>query len=99
MAKTMLNVKIDPPLKRAAQKLAKEIGVPLSTVVNAHLKRFLEERHVDLYAVPTYYLKGKAAEDLDKLVEDSLREYHEGKTIKADPLSDAMEKYRKEHAR
>jgi hypothetical protein len=26
-------------------------------------------------AVPTYYLKGKEAEELDKLVEEGLREY------------------------
>jgi len=36
-------------------------------------------------AVPTYYLKGKEAEKLDKLVEEGLREYREGrcKTIKS----------------
>ncbi|GEM_PF-1284145 len=31
-------------------------------------------------AVQTYYLKGKAAEKLDKLVEKGLKEYREGKT-------------------
>lgn len=36
-------------------------------------------------AAPTYYLKGKAAKDLDNLVENGLREYQEGKckTIKS----------------
>ena len=36
-------------------------------------------------AVPTYYLKGKAAKDLDKLVEKGLKEYRAGKckTIKS----------------
>jgi len=36
-------------------------------------------------AVPTYYLKGKEAKELDKLVEDGLKEYKEGKckTIKS----------------
>jgi hypothetical protein len=36
-------------------------------------------------AVPTYYLKGKEAEELDKLVEEGLREYRKGrcKTIKS----------------
>lgn len=35
--------------------------------------------------VPTYYLKGKEAEKLDKLVEEGLREYQKGrcKTIKS----------------
>ncbi|MDO8574262.1 MAG: hypothetical protein Q7R86_01390 [bacterium] len=31
--------------------------------------------------VPTYYLTGKAAKDLDKLVEEGLKEYREGKTV------------------
>jgi len=31
-------------------------------------------------AIPTYQLKGKAAEKLDKLVEEGLREHREGKT-------------------
>jgi len=36
-------------------------------------------------AAPTYYLKGKAAKDLDKLVKNGLKEYQEGKykTIKS----------------
>jgi hypothetical protein len=36
-------------------------------------------------AVPTYYLKGKEAEELDKLVKEGLRDYRKGrcKTIKS----------------
>jgi hypothetical protein len=30
-------------------------------------------------AVPTYYLKGKEAEELDRLVDEGLKEYHRGK--------------------
>ncbi|MEK9173584.1 MAG: hypothetical protein AAB594_03380 [Patescibacteria group bacterium] len=39
------------------------------------------QRLVDSSRVPTYYLTGKAARDLDKLVEEGLKEYREGKTI------------------
>lgn len=38
-----------------------------------------EYERLSQMAVPTYYLKGKEAKDLDKLVEDGLREYEEGK--------------------
>lgn len=31
--------------------------------------------------IPTYYLTGKAAKDLDKLVDEGLKEYREGKTV------------------
>jgi len=39
-------------------------------------------------AVPTYYLTGKAALRLDKLVEDGLREHREGKTRSIKSLAD-----------
>lgn len=47
-------------------------------------------------AIPTYYLTGKAATDLDKLVEEGLREYAEGKTITASSISDALAIRRKQ---
>jgi len=39
-------------------------------------------------AVPTYYLKGKEAEELDKLVEEGLKEYRAGKCKKIKSLAD-----------
>ena len=39
-------------------------------------------------AIPTYYLTGKAATDLDKLVTEGLREYAEGKTRTIKSLAD-----------
>jgi hypothetical protein len=44
-------------------------------------------------AVPVFYLKGKEAKRLDRLVEDGLREYREGKTIKARSLKEALKIY------
>lgn len=44
-------------------------------------------------AVSTYYLKGKEAEELDELVEDGLKEYKNGKTIKAPSLKEALKIY------
>jgi len=49
-------------------------------------------------AVPAYYLQGKEAKKLDKLVEQGLKEYRSGKTIEADSLSAALKIYRKKHA-
>jgi len=59
MVKTILNIKTDVEVKRAAQKLAKQIGVPLSTVVNAQLKRFIDERRFEIHAplIPSAKLK------------------------------------------
>ena len=45
--------------------------------------------------VPTYYLKGKEAEELDKLVEEGLREFRRGKTVKASSIGEALKIYEK----
>lgn len=50
--KTVLNSKVDADLKREAQKLAKELGVPLSLVVNGSLREFVRNREVVLSAAP-----------------------------------------------
>lgn len=39
-------------------------------------------------AVPTYYLTGKEAEELDDLVREGMKEYKTGKTTKIKSLSD-----------
>jgi len=48
--KTVLTVKTDVDVKRDAQKLAKEMGVPLSTIVNAQLKQFVRDRRLEMSA-------------------------------------------------
>ena len=58
-----------------------------------------EYRKLTERAIPEYYLTGKAAEDLDKLVEEGLREYREGKTIQASSLKHALRKYAKHRKR
>lgn len=47
-----------------------------------------EYRAMQERAVPTYYLTGKKARDLDKLVEEGLKEHREGKTKSIKSLAD-----------
>ena len=61
-------------------KVKEEGGVVVMSLKEYH--RLLER------SVPTYYLKGKAAERLDKLVENGLKEHREGKTRVIKSLSD-----------
>ena len=61
-------------------KVRKESGVVVLPI--KEYKRLLAA------AVPTYYPKGKAAERLDKLVEEGLRDFHAGKTRKLRSLAD-----------
>ena len=63
MVKTLLNIKTDREVKEEAQKIARELGVPLSTVVNAYLKEFIREREVHLSLTP------RMSHRLEKLLE------------------------------
>lgn len=50
-------------------------------------------RLVERDNIPEYYLTGKAATDLDKLVAEGLKEHKEGKTIKASSVTEALKIY------
>lgn len=65
--KTVLNVKTDKEVKEEAQKLAKELGVPLSTVVNGYLRQFIRDREVTFSAAPR----------MSKQLEDTIAEAEE----------------------
>lgn len=49
--KTLISIKMDAGVKRGVKKIAEEIGVPLSTLVNAYFKQLLRERRVN-FALP-----------------------------------------------
>lgn len=49
---TVLNVKIDEKLKKEAQKAAKAMGLPISTVVAASLRDFVRTRTITISSPP-----------------------------------------------
>ncbi|MEK7541675.1 MAG: type II toxin-antitoxin system RelB/DinJ family antitoxin [Patescibacteria group bacterium] len=49
--KTLISIKADPEVKTRAQRVAKEIGIPLSTIINAYLKQLGREKSIN-FAVP-----------------------------------------------
>ena len=49
---TVLNVKIDPELKKKAQLVAKELGLPISVVVSASLREFTNTRSITISDSP-----------------------------------------------
>ena len=63
------------------------ITIPKNLIKNDDLVIVSRKEYESLKAcmVPTFYLKGKEAEKLDKLVKEGLKEYQEGKckTIKS----------------
>ena len=60
----MINIKTDTKVKTEAQKLAKELGFSLSSVVTASLKQFIRTRelHVSTARSMTPYLEGVLAQ-------------------------------------
>ncbi len=46
MAKTTINIKADQNIKQKAQKVAKELGIPLSTIINAYLNQFVRTKEI-----------------------------------------------------
>lgn len=71
--KTQVNIKLDSKIKRDAQKRAKELGLTLSSVVNATLSQFARtgELHVTPTYTPTPYLQ--------KIIREAEEEYVAGK--------------------
>lgn len=71
--KTTILIKTEKKVKNAAQKAAKEIGVPLATVMGMYLRKFARERRIEFEAplVPN----ARTAKNLKR----SQREFEQGK--------------------
>jgi len=50
--KSVINIKADKEVKENAQKVAQELGLPLSVVVNAFLKDFILNRSIAFSSTP-----------------------------------------------
>ena len=57
--KTTILIKTDKKVKAAAQKSAKQIGIPLSTLMGMYLRKFAHDQRFDFEVplVPTPYLR------------------------------------------
>ena len=82
--KTQLIVKTDKEVKIQAQRTAKELGLPLSTLINAYLKQFIVTKEAHFYVQDE--LKPEVKKRLDRLT----KEAREGKNLS--PVFDNVEK-------
>ena len=71
--KTILNIKVDKDQKEKAKQIAMEMGVPLSTIINAHLREFIRTREFSVKLEPI--LKPEVERKLLRMS----REYHRNK--------------------
>jgi addiction module RelB/DinJ family antitoxin len=71
--KTLITVKTDKGLKKAAQEVAEEIGISLGTLINSFLKQFVRDKEVNFSVSykPSAYLRMAIAE--------AEKEYEDGK--------------------
>ncbi|OGD25819.1 hypothetical protein A2819_02145 [Candidatus Azambacteria bacterium RIFCSPHIGHO2_01_FULL_40_24] len=68
--KTILNVKVDKEEKEKAKQIALQMGVPLSTIINAHLREFIRTREFSVRLDPV--LKPEVEKELIRMS----KEYH-----------------------
>jgi len=69
MAKTLINIKADVDVKKKAQKVARDLGMPLSTIINAYLWQFIRTKEVHFSLEGE--LKPSVKKRLDRLTKEA----------------------------
>ncbi len=82
--KTVINIKADKEVKEGAVRTAELIGLPLSTVINAFLKKFISEQSV------TFDAPLKPSKNLVKILKQTEKDLKKGRNLS--PLFTNMEK-------
>ena len=75
MSKAVINFKIDSEVKEEAHKLARELGMPLSAIVNAQLRELIRTRTLNVSAEP------RMTPYLEKIIEGVEQDRKTGKNI------------------
>lgn len=71
MNKVVVNIKVDPETKKAAQVLAKDLGLTLSSLINAQLRQLVNRRRLVLDApYPDRPMTPKLEAELDQVYEE-----------------------------
>ncbi|MBI2611504.1 type II toxin-antitoxin system RelB/DinJ family antitoxin [Candidatus Gottesmanbacteria bacterium] len=92
MNSAVINIKTEPEVKQKAQKLAKDLGLNLSALINGYLRQLIKTKRVEfsLDETPSEYLK--------QAIKQAQKERKEGKASPVfDKASDAI-KWLHEHS-
>jgi addiction module RelB/DinJ family antitoxin len=73
--KAIINIKVSKNLKREAQDLADEIGIPLTTVISASLKEFVRSRSLTISAFP------RLRSEIEQELSEAIADYKKGTNI------------------
>lgn len=89
--KTTTSIKIDAEVKTEATKLASELGVSFSTIVNSMLKNFVRERRLVLSVEPE--LNEKTKKEYEQILLDIKSDKNLSPVyFNVDDLMDALQK-------
>ena len=75
MAKTTINIKADREVKERAQKVARNLGMPLSTIINAYLNQLIRTKEIH------FYLEGELKPSVKRRLDRLQKEALEGKNL------------------
>ena len=67
--KTVIHIKSDKEVKEKAQEVARDLGMPLSTIINAYLKQFIRTKEVQFSLEGA--LKPSVKKRLDRLQKEA----------------------------
>jgi len=84
MAKTLINIRADVEVKNEAQKVARDLGLPLSTVINAYLRQFIRTKEVH------FSMEGELKPSVKRRLDRLTKEAKAGKNVSG-PFSNADE--------
>ena len=82
MNNAIINVKTDAKTKQAAQKVAAELGVSLSSLVTMTLRNVIRTKRLDISLIP----ESPATPDEVAALSKGLAEYRSGKVVSLDSL-------------
>ena len=85
MEKSVINVKTDRDLKLEAQDVARELGLPLGTLINAYLRDLVRERRAVFTAHPMPNQKTQ------KILDAAIADVKSGNTKNFSPTFDNAE--------
>jgi len=87
MEKTLINIKTDKKLKAEAQKVAKELGLPLGTIINSYLRDLIREKRVVFSTVP------EPNKHTEKILKEIAKDIKSGQNVKGPYTYEEAVKY------
>lgn len=73
--KTLISIKVDKDIKTEAQNLSQNLGIPLSTLVNAYLRQFVREKKA------TFTTAWQMSPELENILGPVEKNIREGKNL------------------